>query len=234
VTALVRLYPRAWRDRYEDEFLGVLAEAPPSFLDRVDILLGAMDARLHPEVPGDTRPTEHDARRAPSWRIGAVAAIAGGLLWALAGVILAVAPADPASGNKESTLGMVLVLLGSLCTAGAVVAAADVMPRNGRGVRAIGLGIAIGSLAMLGGWPLLVIGIFSIWILTALFAALLALQGARLIGLALFVSTALVVGMNTEDPRALLTIPFGLAWILLGAGLATGLRFTSTVSTGDA
>jgi len=234
VTALVRLYPRAWRDRYEDEFLGVLAEAPPSFLDRIDILLGAMDARLHPEVPGDGRPNEHDVRRAPSGRLGSIAAIAGGLLWAVAGVILAVAPLDPSSGNKDSTLGVVLVLLGSLCTAAAVLATADVMPRNARGVRAMGLGIALGSVAILGGWPLLIIGIFAIWILTGLFAGLLALQGARLIGLALLVSTALVVGMNTEDPRALLTIPFGLAWILLGAGLAAGLRFTPTVSTGDA
>lgn len=234
MTALVRLYPRAWRDRYEDEFLGVLAEAPPSFLDRIDILFGAMDARLHPEVPGDARPTEHDVRRPPSGRLGALAAIAGGLLWGVAGVILALAPVDPASGYKDSTLGVLLLLLGSLCTAAAVLATADVVPRNGRGVRAIALGIAIGSLAMLGGWPLLAIGIFSIWILTAIFAGLLALQGARLIGLALFVSTALVVGMNTEDPRALLTIPFGLAWMLLGAGLATGLRFTPTVSTRDA
>jgi hypothetical protein len=234
VTALVRLYPRAWRDRYEDEFLGVLAEAPPSFLDRIDILLGAMDARLHPEVPGDARPTEHDVPRTPSGRVGAIAAIAGGLLWAVAGVILALAPVDAASGNKDSTLGMILVLVGSLCIAAAVFATADVVPRNGRGVRAIGIGIAIGSLAMLGGWPLLVLGLFGIWILTAVFAGLLAFQGARLIGLALFVSTALVVGVNTEDPRALLTIPFGLAWMLLGAGLAAGLRFTPTVSARDA
>ena len=68
MTALVRIYPRAWRDRYEDEFLGVLAEAPPSFLDRIDILLGAMDARLHPEVPGDGRTTEFRAPTAAPWR----------------------------------------------------------------------------------------------------------------------------------------------------------------------
>lgn len=30
MSGLVRLYPRTWRDRYEVEFLGVLASRPPS------------------------------------------------------------------------------------------------------------------------------------------------------------------------------------------------------------
>jgi hypothetical protein len=30
--ALVRLYPQAWRDRYEVEFLDVLADRPPSLV----------------------------------------------------------------------------------------------------------------------------------------------------------------------------------------------------------
>ena len=50
MSALVRLYPRAWRERYEAEFLELLEARPPTIGDRFDILRGALDARLHPQV----------------------------------------------------------------------------------------------------------------------------------------------------------------------------------------
>jgi hypothetical protein len=43
---LVRLYPRAWRDRYGDEFEALLEECLHSPLDVLDIFLGALDAHL--------------------------------------------------------------------------------------------------------------------------------------------------------------------------------------------
>jgi hypothetical protein len=50
---LVRAYPQAWRARYEDEFLALMAERPSSLADVVDIARGALDAHLHPEfIPG--------------------------------------------------------------------------------------------------------------------------------------------------------------------------------------
>ena len=52
MTRLVALYPRGWRDRYEDEFLALLEERPPDPLDRIDIVRGAVDARLHPQRRG--------------------------------------------------------------------------------------------------------------------------------------------------------------------------------------
>ena len=61
MSALVRLYPQAWRDRYADEFLDLLDTRPPGLRDRLDILLGAVDARLNPEVPGTT--PEHSTSR---------------------------------------------------------------------------------------------------------------------------------------------------------------------------
>src|SRR4029077_17181152 len=50
MSALIRLYPRAWRERYEDEFLALLEARPPTFGDRLDIVRAALDARLHPQV----------------------------------------------------------------------------------------------------------------------------------------------------------------------------------------
>ena len=48
---LLRLYPRAWRDRYEGELRAVLASRPLTRRARSDLLLGALDAHVHPLTP---------------------------------------------------------------------------------------------------------------------------------------------------------------------------------------
>lgn len=47
---LLWLYPRHWRARYEEEILAMLELRPCSLLDAVDLLLGALDAHLHPSL----------------------------------------------------------------------------------------------------------------------------------------------------------------------------------------
>lgn len=47
---VLRLYPRTWRQRYEEEMLAMLEEHPCSFLDNVDLFFGALDAHLHPHL----------------------------------------------------------------------------------------------------------------------------------------------------------------------------------------
>ena len=54
MSALLRLYPRSWRERYEREVLGLLEARPPSLGDRVDIVRGAVDARLNLGAPHET------------------------------------------------------------------------------------------------------------------------------------------------------------------------------------
>ena len=55
MSRLIALYPAPWRARYEDEFLALLAERPPQSVgERLDIVRGAIDARLHPQLPGAT------------------------------------------------------------------------------------------------------------------------------------------------------------------------------------
>jgi hypothetical protein len=54
---LLRLYPKAWRDVYGDEFAGILATQRLSPRLLLDIIGGAVDARLQPQVRmagGDT------------------------------------------------------------------------------------------------------------------------------------------------------------------------------------
>lgn len=47
---LLRLYPRAWRDRYCDEVTSVLAEHHVTYWTALDLVLGAIDAHLHGDL----------------------------------------------------------------------------------------------------------------------------------------------------------------------------------------
>jgi DNA-binding PadR family transcriptional regulator len=47
-TWIVKLYPRAWRERYETEMLAVLAEHHITLFTVLDLLFGVLDARLDP------------------------------------------------------------------------------------------------------------------------------------------------------------------------------------------
>ena len=47
---LLRLYPRAWRERYGAEFLAIVEEGPQSWQQVIDIISGAIDARLSSDV----------------------------------------------------------------------------------------------------------------------------------------------------------------------------------------
>ena len=55
MSRLVALYPRAWRDRYEAEYLALLADRRPDPRASLDIVRGAIDARLHPQLTGSPR-----------------------------------------------------------------------------------------------------------------------------------------------------------------------------------
>ncbi|MEA2651921.1 MAG: cytochrome b6-f complex iron-sulfur subunit [Chloroflexota bacterium] len=48
--AILRLYPAAWRDRYRDELEDLLGVRRVRASDLADLLRGALDARVHPQV----------------------------------------------------------------------------------------------------------------------------------------------------------------------------------------
>ena len=51
---LLRLYPRAWRERYGDEFLALVGDRPIAFPQLIDIVSGAIDAHLSSDVRATT------------------------------------------------------------------------------------------------------------------------------------------------------------------------------------
>jgi hypothetical protein len=76
---LVRLYPGAWRERYEEEFVAMLEQGPVSIRELFDVALGVMDAWLRPQVLYEGRLVMVARMR------GSVLAV----LWAWAGVVVA-------------------------------------------------------------------------------------------------------------------------------------------------
>ncbi len=48
--AILRLYPPAWRERYRSELEDLLERRPVRAVEVADLLRGAIDARLHPQV----------------------------------------------------------------------------------------------------------------------------------------------------------------------------------------
>lgn len=46
----LRLFPRGWRERYQDEFLALIEDCPPGPRDTLDIVISAFDARLRPQA----------------------------------------------------------------------------------------------------------------------------------------------------------------------------------------
>ena len=59
---MLRLYPRGWRQRYGDEVAMLIAADRPSFRLFLDLLAGALDARLNPQwIPTASTTKGNDA-----------------------------------------------------------------------------------------------------------------------------------------------------------------------------
>jgi hypothetical protein len=95
---LVRLYPRAWRVRYEEEFLELLQQQAPSLRLWFDVAAGALDAHLYPQATVRTDPEKQMQRIACGEEqsvslgravLGALSILGLSLIAALASVVLA-------------------------------------------------------------------------------------------------------------------------------------------------
>jgi hypothetical protein len=106
---LVRLYPKAWRERYGDELAVLLEDRPPGPFDVADLLLGAIDAHLH--LRGLGHRSEHRKGIPMSLRLaGSAAAVAGGL-WT---VFFASAGMSYANGANYTLVWVPVVALAGL------------------------------------------------------------------------------------------------------------------------
>ena len=149
---LLRLYPRAWRARYEAEVGRMLDDSGAGLRDAPDLLAGAVDAHLHPGPLGIGTGASAVQRAA-----GGLAILAG-FLWLSRVVILFVGPLFDTTGFVDRWQlrpgGIAAVLM--------VVALGLLMARHVRGRPAVWIGFvafgaaAIGALLLLRGvmfWP---------------------------------------------------------------------------------
>jgi|GEM_PF-1085282 len=238
IALLLRLYPARWQARYGDEFAALLAERPLGPFDVADVLLGAIDARLHLRKLGFW--PEHRRGFAMSLRIGGFAAAIGGALW-LTG--LAWSSADPTDQDLGSLVFLVgvLALLVGLTGLSAFQArrhplltwAAFTLPALGGAVTTIGVFLmatrtedrpVIGGLS---GWDFFILGSLATVAGSILFAIAtyrtraLPRSGALLLGIVSMVALVSFAGSFVlgEWLQALFIagfLAFPLGWVVLG------------------
>ncbi len=182
VSILLRLYPRAWRARYADEFVSLLADVAPTPAMVLDIVVAALDARWsgdYPAAAGDDR----KVRRPMVDRLSALLTAAGGILFT--GLIVVVALDPPAENSPvyPAWLWGFPIAMAAI-SAGIAGLSLGWLSRDatGRGlglvVSAFGAGIALSLLELYFGSPGAVGGIA---ILFPGFAVVTGLVGLRIV-----------------------------------------------------
>jgi hypothetical protein len=235
----LRLYPRAWRARYGDELAALLEARTPSLEDRLDLVRGALDAHLHPElVAAEPRAAGPFDAVAPAdlkvaRRLG-LASIVGAVPWVAAWVIAANGPIvhDELGSYRDGAAAAPVILLAGALLVGGIIGHLIVLPRGARFGR-IGAIVAISGVLI---WSL------APWVLAAAIAWLaglgvLAVSGWRarvwpawaglvLIGVELVVASliwlAFVVGRTRgpDMPEFLAAVALmTTAWLVVGAAL---------------
>jgi hypothetical protein len=228
---LIRLYPAAWRERYGEEFVALLQSRPPTTRDRLDIVRGAIDARIHPQRLQELPPRVASGVD----RLLALAAVIGGaLLTAWAGIIVVASPrwgtgeqlddgliaASYLAGFFGSLIAMAVLVgiaqryadeLGGAGIAGALLAAAAFL-------LILGQASALGALVLPLGTLLLGSGLVRVipWPIVVLLVGATVAMTAAMFGFA---------GSNGQEVVWLsLGLAFGPSWVLLGIFLRRGPR----------
>lgn len=239
MSRLVRLYPRPWRERYETEFLGLLAERPPTLVELFDIVRGALDARLHPQMRANAEaapppPPVPEADLRIARRLG-FAAVVGAALWLAAFAVASIGPVryDGDGAYRDGSAAFPILILAVALLAAGLLGHLIRLPADARLARVSAMA-AIPFLLIFGMgpwlWPL---GLIAICLIVVLAVAGLR-SGAWSLGASLAVVlgcvgvvgiTAVGVAVAGDDRMAggsfllvaaLLFVP---AWLGIGAAL---------------
>ena len=176
MSGLIRLYPRDWRDRYEAEFLGLVSERRQSVAERLDIIRGALDAHLHPQVRRNVEAAplssvpDDDVRLAR--RLG-IAAVIGGAFWPAAWGVASIGPIqyDGAGAYRDGSAAMPLLLIAVALLAAGLLGQYIRLPVEAKVARGSAL-LAIPFVILFGLAPwVLGIGLVSICVLVVLAVA---------------------------------------------------------------
>lgn len=230
MSRIVRLYPTAWRERYEVEFVELLATRPPSVADRIDIVRSALDAHLHPQVRLPAI-AEGDGRIARRLGFGTMA---GAVLWVVAWIVAVLGPVryDDDGAYRDGAAAFPFLLGAVALIAGGLAGQFVTLPKDAILGR-VGAGMALlftlvwgiqpwllwAGVPMVGGLALLAVGGYR--------ARAWGVWSSASVGAACVVVVVLIgYGMSTAIDRmaggVLLTVAataFVPAWLGLGATL---------------
>ena len=145
MSGFLRLYPRPWRDRYGEEFEELLAQRPPSVRHRLDIVRGALDAHLHPELVDPTRVVDR------WWLVP----LAGFGLLILALLIVAASPErfDAYGSYREAPMALVPLLGAVAMLIAGIARLAMLLPPEPAVLRVIAsIGVSAGVLWAIAPW----------------------------------------------------------------------------------
>jgi hypothetical protein len=223
---LIDLYPRAWRDRYEIEFVALLAERPPDIRDRLDVMLGAIDARLHPQVqqePSTPTPEPAGGGRSMSGRALGWVTLAAGIVWlgalviALSGPIVRDPGGDYRDGGAALPFGLLAMVLLSIGIFGVI---RDLPRGAGAGALAGAIAIVVGPFWAAMPWVLpALFGVMAAWVVLAMDArrvgAWRSLDAAIVVVGVVVSLAAMVVLLTGMFPIALAMDSYAILWVAL-------------------
>lgn len=230
---LVRFYPGSWRARYGVEFAELLAARPPTLHDRLDIIRGAIDARIQPQV---VDPPVRREVTAGDRVLAAAAVLAGGLFSTWAAIIVLLSP----RWGEVGTVGNdVLALSYGAGLLGAVMATAVLVGLVHRHIADLRRPGTIGALMAAGGFLAMTGGAGSsaLAVLLVVFGTLVMSPGlaravgrpvtAFVVGSTAFLGSAMFgfVGSGGQELLWLWMLAgYGPGWMLLGLSLGRGAR----------
>jgi hypothetical protein len=151
--------------------------------------------------------------------IPAVLAVLAGVVWMAAGLALNSMSIDALLGYKDSSSPILVAAAGGLLGGLAAFIVSLDLPGRHRLASVGATAMVGGSILMLLPWPMMALGFFAVVLGGALFGATSRVR-TGVFGILLAIANIVALGFNTEDQRALLLIPLGLMWMLLGIALA--------------
>ena len=244
MNALVRLYPKAWRERYGGELDDLLAYRAIGTAGRLDLVRGVLDAHRHPELvdpsvpdPAATAPVSRqrfeDLRVARRLGIGT---LVGAIVWIVGWIVAANGPlvVDGDHSYRDGAAAMPIVL-GSmiLLSVGLIgqlirLPAQAIVARVGAFVGllaapiwALAPWVALSGMALLAGLVLLALSAWwrGAWNANATVGILVSIVAGLV--LAVIPMVGLTPLVPSADPMVMIVLAFMPIWLIVGGTLLT-------------
>ena len=242
MSTLVRLYPRAWRERYGAELDDLLANRAVGFAGGIDLIRGALDAHRHPELvdpsvldPAATasvsRQRFEDLRVARRLGIGT---LVGAIVWIVGWIVAANGPlvVDGDHSYRDGADAMPIVLGSMILLSGGLIGQLIRLPGQAIVARfgafvgllaapiwALAPWVLASGVAVLAGLVLLGMSAWwrGSWSTTAMLGTLTSIMAGLILAIIpLMGMNPIVPGLH---PMAIMVLAFAPLWLVVGGTL---------------